>query len=35
MGGIEYSVVDWKNDNSRWVVNLNPMRWRLGLNFKL
>lgn len=35
LGGIEYSITDWKNDNSTWSVNFNPTYWELGVKVKL
>jgi hypothetical protein len=35
MGGVEYSIIDWKGDNSLWTANFNPVNWKLGFKFKL
>jgi hypothetical protein len=35
LGGIEYTAIDWKKDNSSWTVNFNPSYWRLGIKVKL
>ena len=35
LGGIEYGMFNWKNDNSLWVVNFNPVYWKLGLKIKI
>ena len=35
LGGIEYGMFDWKNDNSLWAVNFNPNYWKLGLKIKI
>jgi hypothetical protein len=35
LGGIEYSIIDWKTDNSSWTINFNPINWRLGIKFKI
>jgi hypothetical protein len=35
LGGIEYSLSDWKTDNSNFVLNFNPAYWRLGIKFKI
>ena len=34
-GGIEYSILDWKNDNSSWVVSFKPDFWRLGIKVRI
>jgi len=35
LGGIEYSMIDWKTENSIWAVNFNPVYWKLGIRFKI
>jgi hypothetical protein len=35
LGGIEYSITDWKSDNSEIAVNFNPAYWKLGVKFIL
>ncbi|MCK9312271.1 MAG: hypothetical protein M0P26_08350 [Bacteroidales bacterium] len=35
IGGIEYSMIDWKKDNSSWIVNFNPNYWKFGIKVKL
>lgn len=35
LGGIEYSITDWKSDNSAVAVNFNPSYWTLGVKFVL
>jgi len=35
LGGIEYSMIDWKTENSNWAVNFNPVYWKLGVKFKI
>jgi hypothetical protein len=35
LGGIEYSMTDWKTDNSSWVINFNPEYWRFGIKLKI
>jgi len=35
MGGIEYSIIDWKKENSSWIVNFNPNYWKFGIKIKL
>lgn len=35
LGGIECSVVDWKNDNSNWTINFNPNYWKFGIKIKI
>jgi hypothetical protein len=35
LGGIEYSILDGKSENSAWAVNFNPIYWRLGIKFKI
>jgi hypothetical protein len=34
-GGIEYSITDWKSENSAVAVNFNPAYWKLGVKFIL
>lgn len=34
LGGIEYSMVDWKTDNSNWGINFNPVYWKFGIKIK-
>jgi hypothetical protein len=35
LGGLEYSMIDWKNDNSNFAVNFNPNFWRIGIKVRL
>jgi hypothetical protein len=35
LGGIEYSLTDWKSENSAFAVNFNPAYWKLGVKFIL
>ena len=35
LGGIEYGIIDWKKDNSSWIVNFNPNYWVLGFKIKI
>lgn len=35
MGGVEYTMLDWKTDNSNWVINFNPLQWRDGIKVNL
>jgi hypothetical protein len=35
LGGIEYSITDWKPENSGIAVNFNPAFWKLGVMFIL
>lgn len=35
LGGIEYSMIDWKTDNSNWIINFNPVNWKFGIKMKL
>ncbi len=35
LGGIEYSILDWKSNNSQWDINFNPSHWILGIQFIL
>jgi len=35
LGGIEYSISDWKNDNSSWTINFNPIYWSFGIKMKI
>jgi hypothetical protein len=32
-GGIEYNIIDWETENSNWMVNFNPIYWKLGIKF--
>ncbi len=34
LGGIEYALVDWENDNSSWAINFNPNYWRVGMKWR-
>lgn len=34
-GGVEYSLVDWKNDNANWTISFNPTYWKFGLKIKV
>jgi len=34
-GGVKYSMINWKPDNSNWTVNFNPNYWKLGIKIKL
>ena len=33
LGGIEYSITDWKFENSECTINFNPGYWKLGIKF--
>ena len=35
LGGIKYSMTDWKTGNSNWTVNFNPNYWKLGIKIKI
>lgn len=35
LGGIEYSLTDWKFENSACAINFNPAYWKLGIKFIL
>lgn len=35
LGGIEYSMLDWKNNTSDWIVNFDPAYWSFGVEFKI
>jgi hypothetical protein len=35
LGGIEYAMIDWNNDNSSLVINFNPCYWKVGLKLFL
>lgn len=35
LGGIEYSMIDWKNDNSYFALNFNPKYWRIGIKVRI
>ena len=35
LGGIKYSMTDWKTENSNWTVNFNPNYWKLGIKIKI
>jgi|GEM_PF-762793 len=35
LGGLKYSLTEWKTDNSAWIVNLNPDHWKLGLKIRI
>lgn len=35
LGGIEYSMIDWKTDNSNCTINFSPAYWRFGIKIKL
>jgi len=35
LGGVKYSMTDWKTDNSNWTVNFNPNYWNLGIKIKI
>lgn len=35
LGSIEYSILDWENDNSEWNANFNPSYWRFGVKLRL
>lgn len=35
LGGIEYSILDWKSNNSQWDINFNPSHWSFGIQFIL
>ncbi|HET6556438.1 MAG TPA: hypothetical protein VFG54_03930 [Prolixibacteraceae bacterium] len=35
LGGVEYSMLDWKTTNSIWNVNFNPAYWQLGVKINI
>jgi hypothetical protein len=35
LGGLEYSITQWNADNSSFIINFNPSKWRLGVTFKI
>jgi hypothetical protein len=35
LGGVDYSILDGKKENSSWNVNFNPSFWNLGIKIKL
>lgn len=35
LGGVEYSMIDWKTDNSYWIVNFNPAYWKFGIKIRI
>jgi hypothetical protein len=35
LGGIRYTMTDWKTDNSNWMINFNPSYWSLGIKIKI
>lgn len=35
LGGIGYSLIDWKKENSFWIVNFNPSYWEFGFKVKI
>lgn len=35
LGGIKYSMTDWKTGNSNWTINFNPTYWKLGIKIKI
>jgi len=35
LGGVEYSMIDWKTDNSSWIVSFNPNSWRFKIKIKI
>jgi hypothetical protein len=35
LGGVEYSMIDGKSENSGWAVNFNPTYWSLGIKIKI
>jgi len=35
LGGVEYSLTDWKADNSSWTINFNPNYWKFGIKLKI
>lgn len=35
LGGIEYSIIDWKSNNSNWTVSFNPNYWKFGIKINL
>jgi hypothetical protein len=34
-GGIEYSISDWKKDNSNWVASIKPVYWQVGVKINI
>lgn len=34
-GGIEYSIIDWKKDNSNWVASVKPVYWQVGVKINI
>lgn len=35
LGGVEYSMLDWRTTNSLWNVNFNPAFWKLGIKINI
>jgi hypothetical protein len=35
LGGIKYSMIDWKTENSNWTINFDPAYWRFGIKIKI
>ena len=35
LGGVKYSMTDFKTENSNWSVNFNPSYWNLGVKIKI
>jgi hypothetical protein len=35
LGGIQYSITDWKTSKSDFWINLSPNTWLVGLKYKL
>ncbi|WP_321289544.1 outer membrane beta-barrel protein [uncultured Sunxiuqinia sp.] len=35
LGGVSYSFLDWKTDNSSWSINFNPTCWKTGIKIKI
>jgi hypothetical protein len=35
LGGIAYSMINWKKDNSSWAINFNPNVWEFGVKVKI
>jgi hypothetical protein len=35
LGGIQYSITDWKTNKSDFWINLSPSTWLVGIKYKL
>lgn len=35
LGGIMYSITDWKGSSSDWNINFNPACWSLGIKIRM